>query len=99
MPKICVIGCLTSRKDHDLLKLSQSNPHVSMYDTISTLYHMKQGNNKSNDHYLAHFKSNITAVKLIGGEHIFFSPILAGCNKNELSQEEVDIEEGKFKAI
>ena len=39
-----------------------------MHNAVIYLYWMKQGAHESNDHYLAHYKSNITAVELTGSE-------------------------------
>ena len=50
----------------------RSNTYVSMHDAISTLYCMKQGAQETNDHYLARFKTNVNAVELAGGAHLFF---------------------------
>ena len=41
---------------------------------------MKQGANKTNNHFLDRFKSNLTALDLAGGGHLFVSPVIA-CNK------------------
>ena len=55
---------------------NKSNSYVAMHNTISTLYCMKQGAQEANGHYLSRFKSNVSAVALTGGEHIFLSPVL-----------------------
>ena len=67
---------------HELKKATpgiddKANVYVNMHDAMSILYNMRQGSQESNNHYLAHFKANITAVKLTGGYHVFFSPKLA----------------------
>ena len=51
-----------------------------MHRTVLNLYKMKQGANKTNNHFLDRFKSNLTALDLAGGEHLFVSPVIA-CNK------------------
>ena len=65
----------------------RSNTYVSMHDAISTLYRMKQGAQETNDHYLARFKTNINAVELAGGAHLFFSPELAGADDTMTEEE------------
>ena len=56
----------------------KANAYVSMHDVISQLYRMKQGSQKANDNYLVRFKTNVAAVELTGGRHIFASPIISG---------------------
>ena len=77
----------------------KANAYVSMHDAISQLYKMKQGSPESNDNYLARFKTNIAAVELTGGKHIFASPIISGLPVYEMSFEELDEEIDKSKAI
>ena len=55
----------------------KANVYVNMHDAMSTLYKMRQGSQESNNHYLARFKANVTAIKLSGGDHVFFSQKLA----------------------
>ncbi len=76
----------------------RSNTYVSMHDAISTLYRMKQGAQETNDHYLARFKTNVNAVELAGGAHLFFSPELAGAD-DTITDEEKDSEIDQSKAI
>ena len=76
----------------------RSNTYVSMHDAIYTLYRMKQGAQETNDHYLARFKTNVNAVELAGGAHIFFSPELAGADET-MTDEEKESEIDRSKAI
>ena len=55
-----------------------------MHDSLSMLYKMRQGTQETNDHFLARFKANVTTAKLTGGSHIFFSPKLAGIERQDL---------------
>ena len=50
----------------------RANGRKSMHAALLNLYMMKQGATESNDSFLARFKSNITAVNLTGGDHLFF---------------------------
>ena len=75
------------------------NPYVSMHDAISQLYRMKQGNQESNNSYLACFKTNVAAIKLTGGKHIFASPTISGIPIEEMSSQELDEEVDKSKAV
>ena len=77
----------------------KANVYVSMLDTISQLYRMKQGSQESNDNYLARFKTNVAAVELTGGKHIFALPIISGLPIEEMTIEELDEEMDKSKAI
>ena len=60
---------------------------------------MRQGTQETNGHFLARFKANVTAVKLTGGGHVFFSPRLVGADKEDLDQDKVDEEEERSKAV
>ena len=60
---------------------------------------MKQGSQESNDNYLSRFKTNIAAVELTGGKHIFASSIICGISVHEMSTEELNEEIAKSKAI
>jgi len=71
----------------------KANIYVNMHDAMSTLYKMRQGNQETNDHYLARFKANVTAVKLTGGIHVFFSPKLAEVDKQDLDKDKIEEEE------
>lgn len=61
---------------------------ISMHDVVANKYQMKQGEHESNDNYLAHFKSNIIAVKLTGGAHILLSPTIAEADLADLSYQD-----------
>ena len=61
---------------------------------------MKQGVQETNDNYLSRFKSNIAAVKLTDGEHIFLSQILsAEGDITTLTDKEILDEQECSKAI
>ena len=70
-----------------------------MQDTITTLYHMRQGPHESNKHYMDRFKSNITAIELTKGGHIFFSPGLTGNEHATATADSIHIEEESNKAL
>ena len=78
---------------------NKSNAYVSMHDAISQLYQTKQGNQESNDNYLARFKTNIAAVELTGVKHVFPSPTISGMTIQEMTQQDLEEEMGKSKAI
>lgn len=56
----------------------QANAHVNMHRTVSNLYKMKQCVNEANDHFLDRFKSNLAALDLAGGGHLFVLPVITG---------------------
>ena len=60
---------------------------------------MKQGNQESNDNYLARFKTNVAAVELTGDKHIFASPTISVIDVHKMTSEEIDEEVDKSKAI
>ena len=89
---------------HELKKATsgiddKANVYVNMHDALSILYKMRQGLQESNDHYLARFKANVTAVKLTGGDHVFFSPKLAEVERNEMHPDDIEKEEERSKAV
>ena len=89
---------------HELKKATsgiddKANVYVNMHDAMSTLYKMRQGGQETNDHFLTRFKANVTAVKLTGGNHIFFSPKLAEAERNEMDTDKIEEEEERSKAI
>ena len=60
---------------------------------------MKQGSQESNDNYLVRFKTNVAAIELTGGKHIFASLTISGIPIEEISSQEFDEEVDKSKAI
>ena len=68
----------------------KANAYVSMHDAISQLYRIKQEKQESNNNYLARFKTNVAAVELTGGQHIFVSPTISGLSIEEMTLEEID---------
>ena len=70
-----------------------------MHDSMSMLYKMRQGTQETNDHFLTRFKANVTTVKLTGGGHVFFSPNLAGVEKQDLDLDKIEEEEERSKAV
>ncbi len=64
-----------------------ANAYATMHKSLEYFYNMRQGNQETNDHYLARFKSTITAVELAGAEHLFMSPQIAGIAVHEMLQE------------
>jgi len=76
----------------------RSNTYVSMHEAIANLYRMKQAAQETNDHYLARFRTNINAVELAGGAHLFFSPELAGYDET-MTEEDKEVEVERSKAI
>ena len=77
----------------------KANVYVNIHNAMSTLYKMRQGSQESNDHYLARFKANITAVKLTGGDHVFFSPKLAEGERHDMHQDDIEKEDERSKAV
>ena len=77
----------------------KANAYVSMHDAISQLYRMKQDSQESNENYLARFKTNVAAVELTEGKHIFALPIINSLLIEEMSAEELDEEMDKSKDI
>ena len=83
---------------HELKKVTsgmddKANMYVNMHDAMSTLYKMRQGAQETNNHFLARFKANVTAVTLTGDNHIFFSPELAEAEKHDMDQDKIKEEE------
>ena len=78
---------------------SKGNPRMNMQDAITALYHMRQGPHESNKHCMDRFKSNITAIELTKGDHIFFSSGLTGNERATATVESIHIEEENNKAL
>ncbi len=70
-----------------------------MHKSLEYFYNMKQGNQETNDHYLARFKSMVTAVELAGAEHLFISPQIVGIPVHSMTQETKATETERSKAI
>ena len=60
-----------------------------MHQVVANLYKMNQGANEANYHFLDRFKSNLAALDLAGGGHIFVSPIIAGEKIEDMSKTEI----------
>ena len=60
---------------------------------------MKQEPHKSNKHHMDNFKSNITAIELTKGDHIFYSPGLTGVEKSSAKSANIQAKEERNKAI
>ena len=78
---------------------NKANPYITMYRSMSNIYKMKHGGQESNDHYIDHFKSNITALDLAGDGHIFVYPTISGKDVSSMSTHEITEESDKSKAI
>ena len=54
-----------------------ANAYITMYNIISTLYCMMQGEQETKKHYFSRSKSNIAAVELTGGEYFFVPNLIS----------------------
>ena len=78
----------------------KANPHDTLFESISALINMRQYATESNDHYIERFKSNVHTVELAKGGHIFCSHELVQCaSEDDITDEEINRESEKFKAI
>ena len=46
----------------------KTNPRLTLHETVSTLYKMKEGETEAKNNYLERFKSNNMTVELTGGK-------------------------------
>ena len=76
----------------------QANAHVNMHRTVSNLYKMKQCVNEANDHFLDRFKSNLAALDLAGGGHLFVLPVITGEKIENMTEAEITEETEKSHA-
>ena len=76
----------------------KANSRMNMHRAILNLYKMKQGSHKSNDHFLDRFESNVAALELAGGEHLFISPKITGLKVDDMSDAEIEVEKEKSQA-
>ena len=61
----------------------KANPHVVLFESLSSLLNMKQQSNESNDRYAERFNSNIQTIELAKGGHLFCSHELLKCDDDE----------------
>ena len=76
----------------------KANSRMNMHRAIMSLYKMKQGTHETNDHFLDRFQSNITALELAGGAHLFVSPTITGNKVESMSDAEILKEADKSQA-
>ena len=57
----------------------KSNPRVTMFQALLTIFNMTQQGNESNDSYMRRFESNVHTAELAKGGHVFCSHELVSC--------------------
>jgi len=60
-----------------------------MHRAIWSLHKLKQGGTESNDNYLDRFKSQLTALELAGGGHLFTSPDISNKRIEDMSEKQI----------
>jgi hypothetical protein len=60
---------------------------------------MRQGEAESDSGYMKRFEMNVETLITAGGRHILCSPELMDKEEDEPTEDEIDVEENKFKAI
>ena len=78
---------------------TKSNKRSNLHEAILVFFTMKQGENESDSNYMKRFETNLETLITAGGKHIMCSPDLMDKDGDEGTEEEIEIEENKFKAI
>jgi hypothetical protein len=79
---------------------SKSNKRCNLFDAILAFITMRQGENENDSAYMKRFKVNMETLLSAGGCHILCSPEIMNTNdSDDPTDEEVEAEENKFKAI
>ena len=75
------------------------NLRVSLHDTMTNFFLLKQQAHESNDAYLTRFKSMIETLKIAGGNHILVSETLVKKEISNATLTEINVEREKFMAV
>ena len=80
---------------------SKSDPNLTLHRALGELYHLKQGEIKSNDRFLGRFKSAVNKVELAQGLSIFCIKSMADiCDETaDMTVTEIIEESEKSKAV
>ena len=78
---------------------TKSNKRSNLHEAILVFFTMKQGENESDSKYMKRFETNLETLITAGGKHIMCSPDLMDKDGDEGTEEEIEIEENKFKVI
>ena len=77
----------------------KTNPRLTLHETVSTLYKMKEGETEAKNNYLERFKSNNMTVELTGGKDFFCSKGIVTKDNDDPTDDEIKTEEDKMQAI
>ena len=79
---------------------AKANKHSTLVKALTGLCNIKQGETESNNSFRKRVDAYALTLKLSGGEHIMCSPtLIKAVNKQKPSDEEIQVEEDKFKAM
>ena len=78
----------------------QANKYSTLIKALTSLCTIRQGESESNDSFRKRVDAYVLTLKLLGGEHILWSPqLIKSNNKKDPSKDEIEVEEDKFKAM
>ena len=79
---------------------NKSNKRCNLFDALLAFITMRQGENENDSAYMRRFKVNLDTLLSAGGRHILCSPeLVEAADKKNITNEEREKEESKFKAI
>ena len=57
---------------------AKTNPVLVLHKHIISFFNIRKGQNETEDEYLVHFNAKQRSLDIMGGEHIFVSPLIMG---------------------
>ena len=79
---------------------AKANKHSTLVKALTALCNIRQGKTESNDSFRKRVDAYALTLKLSGGEHIMCSPtLIKASNKKEPTEDKIEVEEDKFKAM
>ena len=78
---------------------AKANPILVLHEQIIGFFNIRQGHNESEDDYLVRFNAKQKSLEMMGGEHIFVTPLILGSSIEGASQEAKAIQKEQFLAM
>ena len=94
-----ILWLLTKLKEVTSGLDTKSNKRSNLHEAILVFFTMKQGESENDSSYMKRFEMNTETLLTAGGKHILCSPELMDKVNVDATDEEIEIEENKFKAI
>ena len=78
---------------------AKANPVLVLHEQITSFFSLRQGNTEREDDYLVRFNGKLKSLEMMGGEHIFVSPIILGSTIDAATREAIAIQKEEFLAM